>query len=59
MNVRATKLEIMICWKGTKKSVLTCDLTKAELKQFRDTPTDVPYYFMYTQGLESAVKEVT
>ena len=46
-------------WKGAKEPVLTCDLTKAELEQFRDTPMDVPYYPLHTQGIERAVKEVT
>ena len=49
----------MISWKGANKPVLTCDLTKAELEQFRDTPMDVPYYPLHTQGIERAVKEVT
>ena len=59
LNVEATKLENMICWKGAREPILTCDLTKAELEEIRSTPMVVPYYPLHTQGIERAVKEVT
>ena len=35
LNIAATSLKDLIYWKGTKEPVLTYNLTKAEIKQFK------------------------
>ena len=59
LNLAATQLKDIIDWKRAKEPVLTCKLTKEELKQFKKEPMQVPYYCLHTQGIERAVKETT
>ena len=59
LNVDATQLEDLICWKAVKEPVLTCSLTKEEIVGFRERPMQVPYFCLHTQGTERVVKEVT
>ena len=59
LNPNAESLKELIEWKEAKEPVLTCKLTKEEIKAFRNEPMLVPYYCLHTQGIERAVKEVT
>ena len=59
LNLGATQLKDLIDWKGAKEPVLTCNLSKAEIKQYKKEPMQVPYYPLHTQGIERAVKETT
>lgn len=59
LNMAATQLKDLIDWKGAREPVLTCSLTKDEVKGFKEKPMEVPYYCLHTQGIERAVKEVT
>jgi hypothetical protein len=59
LNVEATQLKPLIGWKGIKKPILTCNLTKDDIKNFREEAMQVPYYCLHTQGLERSVKETT
>ena len=59
LNLAATQLKNLIDWKGAKEPVMTCHLTKDEIKQFKKEPMQVPYYPLHTQGIERAVKETT
>ena len=58
LNMDSTTLQDMIDWKKAKEPVLSCKLTKPEICSFRDTPMQVPYFCLHTQGIERAVKEV-
>ena len=56
LNLQATKLQDLIDWKGAKEPVLTCRLTKEQIKE---EPLRAAYYSLHTQGMERAVKETT
>ena len=59
LNVEATKLVDLINWNRSHEPLLTCDLSKTQLKEFLDKPMTVPYYCSNTQAAERAIKEVT
>ena len=59
LNVDATSLVDLIDWKRSHEPLLTCHLTKEEIKEFLHQPMIVPYYCGHTQPIERAVKEVT
>ena len=59
LNVMAEKLEDLINWEDAKEPVLTCSLSKEEIKMYLDSPMEVPYFSLHTQGIERAIKEVT
>jgi hypothetical protein len=59
LNVEATELKDLIAWKGATEPLLTCGLTKEEIKQFKEEAMQVPYYCLHTQGIERAVHETT
>lgn len=59
LREEATSLQDLIKWDGAQEPLLTCGLTREEIKGFRETPMEVPYYCGHTQPIERAVKEVT
>ena len=59
LNLAATQLQDLIDWKGAKEPVLTCNLTKEEIKQIKIEPLQAPYFCLHTQGMERIVKETT
>ena len=59
MNVEATHLVDLINWNRAHEPLLTCHLSKDELKEILDEPMIVPYYCGNTQAIERAIKEVT
>ena len=59
LNLQATKLQDMIDWKGAKEPVLTCSMTKEQIKMIKEEPIKAAYYSLHTQGIERAVKETT
>lgn len=59
LNVDATELKVMISWEKAKEPLLTCSLTKEEIKSFNEEPMKVPYHCLHTQGIGRAVKETT
>ena len=58
LNVDAVTLQDMIEWKGAKEPVLSCKLSKDEIRNIKEVPMVVPYYPNHTQGIERAVQEV-
>ena len=59
LNLQATKLQDMIDWKGAKEPVLTCSMTKEQIKMIKEEPLKAAYFSLHTQGIERAVKETT
>ena len=59
MNLDAISLQDFISWKKAKEPILTCCITKEELKKFKEVPLKAPYFCLHTQGIERAVTEVT
>ena len=59
LNLAATTLSDLIDWKGAKEPVLTCKLSKDEVKQIKLEPLEAPYFCLHTQGMERIVKETT
>ena len=55
----ATKLQDLIKWDRAQEPLLTCTLTRKEIKEFYVKPMEVPYQCGHTQPIERAVKEVT
>ena len=58
LEVNAEKLQDMISWKGAKEPVLTCTLSREEVKACLEVPMEVPYFPVHTQGIERVIKEV-
>ena len=59
LNLDATQLQDIIDWDKAKEPVMTCGLSKEDIKKFKETPMQVPYFCLHTQGIERAVKETT
>ena len=59
LNLQATMLQDMIDWKGAKEPVLTCSLTKEQIKEIKEEPLKAAYFSLHTQGIERTVKETT
>ena len=59
LNEEAKELQGLIKWDRAQEPLLTCSLTRQEIKEFYDTPMEVPYQCGHTQPIERAVKEVT
>ena len=60
INLNATSLIELIPWdKNVYEPIYTCSYSKAELKQFLETPFDPPKFSAHTQATERAVKDVT
>ena len=61
LNLNSTKLQSLIPWKIDEchEPVFTCKLTKDELREFLDTPFQVPKFSIHTQSTERCVKMVT
>ena len=59
LNVEATCLADLINWNRSHEPLLTCTLTKDEIKRFDQEPMVVPYHCGHAQAVERAVKEVT
>ena len=61
LNLSATSLTKLITWKAGKvdEPVLTCSMTRAEIKAFLDKPYDPPKFSCHTQSTERCVKLVT
>ena len=55
LNENATILQDLIKWDGAEEPLLTCHLTRQEIKEFKDTPMMVPYYCGHTQPIERAI----
>ena len=59
LNTQAKSLTTLISWERAHEPLLTCHLTKEELKAIKLKPMDVPYYCGHTQPIERAIKEVS
>ena len=59
LNLQATRLQDMIDWTGAKEPVITCSLTKEQIKEIKEEPLKAAFYSLHTQGMERAVKETT
>ena len=59
MNIGAGNLVELIDWNRAHEPLLTCHLSKEEVKEFVHTPMTVPYYPGHAQAIERAVKAVT
>lgn len=61
LNLSATSLTKLITWKAgnVDEPVLTCSMTRAEIKSFLDKPYDPPKFSCHTQSTERCVKLVT
>ena len=59
LNVEATCLADLINWNRSHEPLLTCTLTKDEIKSFDQEPMVAPYHCGHAQAVERAVKEVT
>ena len=59
LNLDATQLQDIIDWDKAKEPVRTCGHSKEDIKKFKETPMQVPYFCLHTQGIERAVKETT
>ena len=59
LNAQAKSLNTLNSWNRAHEPLLTCDLTKEELKAFKIKPMEVPYYCGHTQPIERAIKEVS
>jgi hypothetical protein len=59
LNEEATELQDLIKWDRAQEPLLTCTLTRQEIKEFYNKPMEVPYQCGHTQPIERAVKEVT
>ena len=59
-NNSAEKLVELCSWDSNVfEPVLTCTMTVAEIKEFKERPMVVPYRPVHGQSIERAVKEVT
>ena len=59
-NNSAEKLVELCSWdSNVYEPVLTCSMTVAEIKEFKERPMVVPYRPVHGQSIERAVKEVT
>ena len=59
LSEKATTLQDLIKWVRAHEPLLTCSHTRTEVKEFKDTPMEVPYYCGHTQPIERAIKERT
>ena len=59
LNITATCLMDLIDWNGAKEPVLSCQLSREEVINFRETPMIAPYFCLHTQGIECAVQELS
>ena len=59
LNADAGSLKDLISWDSAHEPLLTCHLTKQELKSIKSKPMEVDYYCGHTQAIERAVKEVS
>ena len=51
LNLTATQLHELIDWKGAKEPVLTCKLTKEQIKEIKEEPLKAAYYSVHTLSL--------
>ena len=61
LNMSATSLMKLISWKAGEvdEPVLTCSMSRAEIKAFLNKPYDPPKFSCHTQSTERCVKMVT
>jgi hypothetical protein len=59
LNTEAEKLQDLISWNRAHEPLLTCNMSKEEIKELRNKAMVVDYYCGHTQAIERAVKEVT
>ena len=59
LNAQAKSLQTLISWDRAHEPILSCHLSKDDLKVFIIKPMEVSKYSGHTQPIERAVKEVT
>ena len=59
LNAQAKSLQTLISWDRAHEPLLSCHLSKDDLKAFIIKPMEVSKYSGHTQPIERAVKEVT